>query len=629
MARTLGALAKRVATLERMSLGITTGAGAGALHSGDALTGGDVQGNLLGPITIRTSATPTVTKLTVSNPAAAISELDITSTVGQRAMNQLSDGATSQWFAGKESTNSYRILRSSVNAGNGPTGTDYAGGTDAISPTVLELGVRFFAAWAASTAYTLGQVRVPVPQNGHRYVVTTAGTSGATAPTWSTTAGATVTDGTVVWTEAGSSAGPADAISWNKLKVWAVPNTIWGNAAIDASLSGTLPYMAGRAGAKIGDISNYRIAVSVAGYADSSNGTRDGSTGGATPPSYDMISADAACGGDASFFNAFAAIGVIRAADLGSIQNYPSYLTVDEPATDASYTEAYSYPTAIYNYRRGALLSAGESGLHLYRANQVPVAIYGVGTHDGRSSGAHAGPARSSGYSIILDENNPYADYNNSGIFGVGSNWMNSGARGLWVHNNSFHATYGQRAGTGVYVGGYYAGYHGDTAEFWRALVYNVGSRPSSQASPLLADPGVDKWMVDGWGNMGLGGVTINHATLLTYASSSTGLPGRITFADPISHTVQEGIQFGVTAGKIVKAYQSADGVLSIVGGLTVNGSVGFYNTAPQPQSTGWAMAGGYTAKKTFDPRDYTMDDLAAVVATLVDAHKTSGLLGA
>ena len=59
------------------------------------------------------------------------------------------------------------------------------------------------AAFAASTAYTLGQV---VLASGHYYTVTTAGTSGTAAPTWPTTSGATVTSGSVVFTESGTTA---------------------------------------------------------------------------------------------------------------------------------------------------------------------------------------------------------------------------------------------------------------------------------------------------------------------------------------------------------------------------------------------------------------------------------------
>lgn len=55
--------------------------------------------------------------------------------------------------------------------------------------------------WVASTAVALGYNAEPIAGNGYRYVVTTAGTTGATEPTWPTGAlGQTVTDGTVVWT---------------------------------------------------------------------------------------------------------------------------------------------------------------------------------------------------------------------------------------------------------------------------------------------------------------------------------------------------------------------------------------------------------------------------------------------
>jgi hypothetical protein len=60
--------------------------------------------------------------------------------------------------------------------------------------------VSTLTAWAASTALTLGAVRRPVTSNGYRYEVTTAGTTAATEPTWPTTIGATVTNGSVVFT---------------------------------------------------------------------------------------------------------------------------------------------------------------------------------------------------------------------------------------------------------------------------------------------------------------------------------------------------------------------------------------------------------------------------------------------
>ena len=54
-------------------------------------------------------------------------------------------------------------------------------------------------AWAASTAYPVNERVVPATRNGYVYKVVTAGTSGASAPSWATTIGNDVTDGSVVW----------------------------------------------------------------------------------------------------------------------------------------------------------------------------------------------------------------------------------------------------------------------------------------------------------------------------------------------------------------------------------------------------------------------------------------------
>ena len=56
--------------------------------------------------------------------------------------------------------------------------------------------------WAANTSYSSGQTVIPTGFNPPRvYACTTPGTSSSSAPTWPVTAGGTVTDGSVVWTE--------------------------------------------------------------------------------------------------------------------------------------------------------------------------------------------------------------------------------------------------------------------------------------------------------------------------------------------------------------------------------------------------------------------------------------------
>ena len=55
-------------------------------------------------------------------------------------------------------------------------------------------------AWAASTDYSLGDMIVPTTPNGYNYECTTAGTSDSSEPTWGTTVGGTTADGSAVWT---------------------------------------------------------------------------------------------------------------------------------------------------------------------------------------------------------------------------------------------------------------------------------------------------------------------------------------------------------------------------------------------------------------------------------------------
>ncbi|OFV99015.1 MAG: hypothetical protein A3H28_07995 [Acidobacteria bacterium RIFCSPLOWO2_02_FULL_61_28] len=55
--------------------------------------------------------------------------------------------------------------------------------------------------WQANHAYALQKLVQPTTPNGRYYRVTVAGTSGSTQPTWPTTDGGTVSDGSVTWKE--------------------------------------------------------------------------------------------------------------------------------------------------------------------------------------------------------------------------------------------------------------------------------------------------------------------------------------------------------------------------------------------------------------------------------------------
>lgn len=87
----------------------------------------------------------------------------------------------------------------------------------------------YYPVWQSGHVYIVGDIVTPTTRNLHVYRVTTAGTSGASEPTFPTGSGATVTNGTVVFTEYG-----ADVVATNK--------TIYGNGSSYLKLP---PYVPG------------------------------------------------------------------------------------------------------------------------------------------------------------------------------------------------------------------------------------------------------------------------------------------------------------------------------------------------------------------------------------------------
>lgn len=87
---------------------------------------------------------------------------------------------------------------------NEVTGSGYtANGTALGSKTVTVTEPASATAWAATTAYAVGDVRRPVSSNGHLYKAIVAGTSAGSEPTWPTTADLQVVDSGVTWREIG------------------------------------------------------------------------------------------------------------------------------------------------------------------------------------------------------------------------------------------------------------------------------------------------------------------------------------------------------------------------------------------------------------------------------------------
>lgn len=64
--------------------------------------------------------------------------------------------------------------------------------------------------WVTATAHVIGDAIEPTTPNGYRYVVVTEGTTGGAEPTWPTTVGSQVADGTVVWQLASATHEPTE-----------------------------------------------------------------------------------------------------------------------------------------------------------------------------------------------------------------------------------------------------------------------------------------------------------------------------------------------------------------------------------------------------------------------------------
>ena len=102
---------------------------------------------------------------------------------------------TSSYSPNRSSHAYVSSLSNEVANGSGYT----TGGKSLASLSLGWIADTSLAAAAVSTAYVLNELRRPATANGFIYQVIQAGTSSGTAPTWPTTVGATVTDGTVVW----------------------------------------------------------------------------------------------------------------------------------------------------------------------------------------------------------------------------------------------------------------------------------------------------------------------------------------------------------------------------------------------------------------------------------------------
>ena len=79
-----------------------------------------------------------------------------------------------------------------------------SGGTLTVSTIpVISTFVPSYPVWTTAVAYAVNSIITPTVSNGHYYKAVQAGTSGGVQPTFPTTTGGQVADGSVIWREAG------------------------------------------------------------------------------------------------------------------------------------------------------------------------------------------------------------------------------------------------------------------------------------------------------------------------------------------------------------------------------------------------------------------------------------------
>lgn len=134
----------------------------------------------------------------MSTPFACVVYDSFIDSLAQKLMDLDSDSLYGMLLSAYTPSQSHQFLSDVLAAGTEASGTGYTANGAALSSVTWAkaAGTR-----ANSTAYSVGQIATP--GNGHWYMVTTAGTTGGSAPTWPTTDGGTVSDGTATWTEMG------------------------------------------------------------------------------------------------------------------------------------------------------------------------------------------------------------------------------------------------------------------------------------------------------------------------------------------------------------------------------------------------------------------------------------------
>ncbi len=207
-----------------------------------------------------------------------------------------------------------------------------------------------FPVWRPSISYSAGYFISPNANfNGHIFKCTKVGTSGSTEPTFCTSSGCTVSDGTVIWTESGL-ATQLFAGDPGRLAYWR-PSTAYSPNTVIAPFKNT--------NENVGAPTTYIYKATAAG-----------TSGGTEPSTWCTTSGCTVTDGPAGSAVTWTEIGNLDGAAFG-----PTYTTLRNTASDSASRDGYRQIGGVTTYL-GVGAEGGGTCFHIIKGSATFVRPY-------------------------------------------------------------------------------------------------------------------------------------------------------------------------------------------------------------------------------------------------------------
>ncbi len=228
----------------------------------------------------------------------------------------------------------------------------------------------------------------------------------------------------------------------------------------------------------------------------------------------------------------------VTAADRGSYHGYTAVVILDEiPGDPNVYAEAGALLGQVHSSRKGAYLAGAELGVLIYEGF----------------------PGRANGASIGVLEQNTLAEYAASGM---SAQWLDTGARGLWLWNLATGGAPYEKPGTGILVEG----------DWERAAIY---ARPVDLGGKVLLVGQVgrtdDSFSINGLGTLRWGLFDGTSVAQLAHTGVGGGmqLTGSLTITNDLTVTDDVNITDALNVGGITTAND-----INVTDALAVGGAL-------------------------------------------------------